>query len=182
MTYSTNFLVDSVIPILDQLTCVEVRVCFSGGGDSGELYAVHFKDKDGNNVYPWNAIGGWQWSEKEGRHVMVEPDPPVEPEPTITVPCKYPGVRDGKQLEVGDDLPITLTGAVEEYAYEEIMGTGIDWYNDDGGSGEWVLSKDDNGAWSRSLVVDVNIMHTETEHDSIVEICPPAKRVEEENQ
>lgn len=175
MAFDTDLLVDSIIPLLDQLNCVEVRVCFAGGGDSGEIHSVYFNDKDGKGVYPWNETGEWKWSEAEGRHVKVEPEVPAEPEPTLTIPSNRRMVLGGKLFEVGDDLILPLTQVIEEYAYSEVSSTDVDWYNNEGGNGEWVLSKADDGSWSRSLVIDINVTYTQTEYDSTVEICPPAK-------
>lgn len=118
----------------------KVEVAFSGGGDSGDIEGASLLDQDGHAIDLKGATFDWhegtsRMSEQEGKWVY---ETKVVPNMPI------------------DDILVKIT----EDALEE---SGLDWYNNDGGSGTLMI---DLTVDPPTINLSVGINYTETNwHD-----------------
>lgn len=147
----------SVIEVIEKLNCEKVVASFSGGGDDGEIQTVDFLDKEGNDVYPWNAPKKHYLDPKTNEWKVVERTYD-HPEPTLTITVYrriwVPEDKGFKTSSESKEMP--LAEAIEAIAYDDITATNVDWYNCEGGSGVWTLSLRNDGAWVKGLSIDQN--------------------------
>lgn len=91
-----------------------IFVSFSGGGDSGQIDSIETRIQDtptdANKIYITVFVEGAVEFNKDTNNWER---PPVK------------------------EHTVTLYAALEAHVYSVLQDTHIDWYNDDGGSGEW---------------------------------------------
>lgn len=123
-----------------------VTVCFYGGGDSGQIEEISWHPKQPPPMckIPVTTVKRTSsWSEERGIYIHQE--------------------------ETGTEQK-PLEQALEDLTYRLISDTGVDWYNNEGGGGEFSinLSKD------RNPYIDFNVWYnvteTETGYDNQIEL------------
>ena len=118
--------------ILDQLReagAKEVFICFDGAGDSGAIDGVYIYKKD-----------------------RVRMDPTFEVSYAISS-LRWEGDKRIEEVKV-ESFPVAE--ALENFCYEVLEETGIDWYNNDGGYGHMKITLD-----PVEIKLEVNERYTE---------------------
>lgn len=128
-----------VLDGLKEIGALLVMVEFSGSGDSGECSRVEITDKDSADL--------------------------TKTAKTINVTYKETanvGWRNTLPMDITEKTQ-NLRAAVEHLAYMELMNTGVDWYNNDGGDATWLL---DFGDDIQHLTVEVHEAKDEVNEDN----------------
>lgn len=114
----------------------KITVEFSGGGDSGAIDGVTFR-----------TAGG---------HIKAEDLPP------IVWPRKSSGfdTESGEWQRITKDETMPLKDVVEAVTYEALEHTDQDWYNNNGGQGEFEI---DLTTTPPTILIDLHINVTMTE-------------------
>lgn len=112
----------------------KVVVWFSGSGDSGQIDSVVFYS-----------------SERRVRAPVAE----------IVVPTNTTSFVNGEWKKVTEDASLSIEDAICELVNEMLDETDVDWYNNNGGQGEWIWQVMDN---KLMFYVDVNIMEQVNEY------------------
>lgn len=124
----------------------ELTVSFSGGGDSGDIYDVAFYrlDSDGNKT-------------------PVKSDSFINEEISFVAKRVHNTYANGisSSETVFSDCEMALGAAIEKMVLDKVSETGVDWYNDDGGSGFFTLDLTKNEV---TLSIDVNYTESRNEH------------------
>jgi hypothetical protein len=119
--------------MFDQLRkagATEVVISFDGSGDSGSIYAA--------NIY--NA---------DNKQIQVDQ--------TVIYPKEKSTWIDGQWVNEIEHKEIPILEALEDYCYDELEKTNIDWYNNDGGFGDMRIDLSD----TVSVELEVNQRYTE---------------------
>ena len=114
----------------------KVWVYFCGGGDSGSIEDVTFSDSDGKEVSVAELKLMWPSTRSE--------------------------FKDGTWLRIEEEIEQGLKEVTEDVVYRALEMTGVDWYNNDGGQGEFTLEFNASGKAVMDLSVGVN--YTSTDH------------------
>ena len=128
-----------VLPVLRQLEIKQVLIHFDGGGDSGSIEYLEFDGKD---------------------------NPPQNPQ--IEIFKEQKDFVDGRWQSLYSEQEVDLVSALEELAYDYIEGTGVDWYNNEGGFADLIIDTDTGMA---TMDVDVRVYHSETTYYSSLDIA-----------
>lgn len=116
-----------------------ITVRFSGYGDSGQMDDLTIKSKL-DNFRPKDTLIK-AWKDQGSEYVRGE------------------GWKSkGWQLE-----EMSIDDLVAELAMARVSDTGIDWYNNEGGQGEWEW----DASSGLAFYVDVNILEQQREHETI---------------
>lgn len=137
-----------------------IRVEFSGGGDSGQIDSVQYYTGDQNVTGKYRDT----WTYKDGKRVTT----PAEK----TLPTIKDWSREYGWLEDEDRYGYTtklvefsVDGVIENHVYRELDGSGVDWYNNEGGQGGYSFSYDEEeDKWTYEFYIDVNYIECVTEH------------------
>jgi hypothetical protein len=117
---------------LKEIGAAEIYVSFSGGGDSGAIDGVTATDKGGYKVSIEGIAMDW-------------PKESQEYDATARTWIKKETVES--QL---------LENVTENIVYNALEKTDLDWYNNDGGQGEFTLTFDEDGELKMNLTVGIN--------------------------
>jgi len=124
-----------ILPILRDHQIQNVNVYFSGYGDSGQI-----------------------------DNISYNPQPDIDPgEITVQHFISSNHFEDGQWINTRQLEETSLNEAIDELTYNYLDETDIDWYNNDGGSGDLVINVT---AGTVSLEVNVNHVETTTEYHS----------------
>lgn len=134
---------EAIINALKAQNIAKLTANFSGGGDSGEISEILYERL--------NA---------EGELESVEIDDVAISYVRRVVHNSWSGGTVESTVEVFE-VESTLAKAVDEMVMAEIDKTGVDWYNNDGGGGEYVINLIEG---THYLNVDVNYMETKSEY------------------
>lgn len=91
-----------------------IEVYFDGSGDSGQIDSVHVNYKDGGSYEREDTLLCWVRGGSEFN----------------------PGTRKWEQAESKQEK-LTVEDFIYTHVDEALSRSGVDWYNGDGGSGEW---------------------------------------------
>lgn len=139
---------DNLVAKLKELGIESVVIGFSGGGDSGSLNGIYAKPT------PNVDVTSWEHAESVLRqHTM----------PWVTSSSSF---ENGAWVVRKQDKEMTLYDVLEKVAYRALDESGLDWYNNDGGQGEFTMTIDDN---SVEIELEVGVNYTQT-HDHHFEI------------
>lgn len=134
-TFKASFLAK-----LKELTIDNMTVQFSGCGDSGAIDSVEFYRKM-----------------TTGSHSVVDVKDVTLKWQTETTNYDHE-TKGWKMSTLEQDYPLTEIG--EFIAYAALEQCGLDWYNNDGGQGEFTLAFDEAGEPQISLDIGINYMET----------------------
>ena len=103
----------ALLGTLKLLNVARVVIEFSGSGDSGSIQSVEVRDGYGNKIDLSDHKLDW-----------------------VTTRSTY---KDGKWVETSTPEVKELGTVIEQVAYAAIESTGLDWYNNEGGQGEFTI-------------------------------------------
>lgn len=132
--------------MLKELGVETVMVSFSGSGDSGAIDAVNFFSAQKRTDYPGLNV------ELNVGDVMV-PEAPYTSQAWNDMTKTWETTSGVK--------PMRLSDYMEYLCYEALEHCGLDWYNNDGGQGDFNMTFDEDGTPIITLNVSVN--YTETD-------------------
>lgn len=122
---------EALIAFLTPLGAKELYAEFDGGGDSGSIHTSHPLDQDGNRMmWPTGTVN------LVSRRINYNHD-----------------TRSYEHFDEESD--VSPASAWEAIVYDYIEGTGVDWYNNDGGYGEMTVSLAD-----RTVSCEINVRET----------------------
>lgn len=110
-----------------------VVVEFSGSGDSGSIQYISLEGGEDSTL---NAVK-IPWSRKSSQFV------------------------DGKWQHQTTESPMSLRNVLESVTYEALESSNLDWYNNDGGQGEFVIDLDGPDGVNISLEMGINYTRTD---------------------
>lgn len=152
---------------------VKIFVEFSGGGDAGQIDGItYFKESEEFDISVLvNATSDFhakmKWNSETKRHEVVEKAKyelePIKYTHRIQIWDPNTGVYKISRVEEKECLPEEY---IENYVYEALDKTGVDWYNNEGGFGEYdFLYNKEKKAWT--FKCEVHQYHTESslEHE-----------------
>jgi hypothetical protein len=116
----------------------KVTVSFSGSGDSGQVDDVSFQDHAGQDIDCTKVELEWDTQRdvfRAGKYETWE-------------------TKHERRL-------VLLPDIIEKLFYEADRIQGLDWHNNDGGSGEFVIDLT-TSPLSAKLITHINVVHTET--------------------
>ena len=155
----------TILDALDALNATYVLMDFAGSGDSGEIHSFIVQNQDRESVYPWGMPKSYKLN-SDNKWVEVE-GPELPPEPTVTIPVQRrewdPEEKTMKTIR--ESKLMSLASAIEAVGYDDISATGVDWYNNEGGCGQWKLWKGKDGLWRHHLSIDHNVHETYNVYD-----------------
>lgn len=124
----------ALLGTLKLLNVDRVNIEFSGSGDSGSIQSVEVRDGYGNKINLSGHKLDW-----------------------VTTSSTY---KDGKWVETSTPETKELSAILKQVAYAAIETTGLDWYNDDGGQGEFSI---DLTTSPPTIDLEIGINYTRTE-------------------
>jgi len=128
---------------IHRVACVTVE--FSGHGDSGSIQNIYCRGGENNTLDNVKI----PWSTKSSQFV------------------------DGAwEVQTTESL-MTLRNVIKSVTYDALESSNLDWYNNDGGQGQFVIDFDGPDGVNISLEVGIN--HTRTEDYSFHFSGTPAK-------
>lgn len=127
----------TLLGTLKLLSAASVVVEFSGSGDSGSIQSVAVLDYNGAEVDLTGHKLDW-----------------------VTTSSTY---KDGKWVETSTPEVKELGAVIEQVAYAAIESTGLDWYNNEGGQGEFTI---DFATSPPTIDLEIGINYTRTEDHS----------------
>jgi hypothetical protein len=146
----------------------DVTVEFYGGGDSGQIENIELfvgEDRITSKTLVYYDV-------EDGNTVAREPEIVFPDIPVYVCSERYnPEAR--ACVTTCTYTARTVFVAIEEHVYAALEECGVDWYNNDGGSGTYAFYRD-NGAWEIDLHVYVNEITSRLAH------CHSEKLGEEE--
>ena len=78
------------------------------------------------------------------------------------------------------ELDNSLVAQIEAWVYARLEQCGVDWYNNDGGFGDYTFSKDDKGVWRYDFTVNTRYTQVDCEHhEEDKELIPTLDKEEE---
>ena len=113
----------------------EIRISFDGSGDSGSIEDTYIYVGDTRLAVEFNVD-------------------------YMTSTSQYNAEAQGWITTI-EKKTMPVKDALEQYCYDKLEDTGIDWYNNDGGYGELVITLD-----PVEINLEVNTRYTETSTDS----------------
>lgn len=113
----------------------EIRISFDGSGDSGSIEDTYIYAGDTRLMLIFNVD-------------------------YMTSTSQY-SAEAHDWITTIEKKTMTVKDALEQYCYDKLQDTGIDWYNNDGGYGELVITLD-----PVEINLEVNTRYTETSTDS----------------
>lgn len=128
--------VKAMIKQLKDFGAMEVRISFDGAGDSGSI----------------EEVSVWKGQER------LKPLFDVE----YMVSTGAWNSDTGKWEETANVKSMIVCDALEQFCYDKLEETGIDWYNNDGGYGELTINIGDD----IEVNLEVHTRYTETTSDS----------------
>lgn len=132
---------DRLVAKLGELGIESVVVGFSGGGDSGAINDICAMPT------PNDQTSSWKHADTALRqHSMVWAK-------------SWSSFENGSWVRHRQDQEMTLYEVLEKVAYQALDESGLDWYNNDGGQGEFTMTIVGN---SVEIKLDVGINYTET--------------------
>jgi hypothetical protein len=114
--------VQSIFDALKEKGIAKVKVCFSGGGDSGQLDDVKLLDATGKNIVT-KFTKRWDFKSKTW----------------LPASESFPEMSYAATNFKGDMVPQStsdIVEALEDVGYDLMEWCGVDYYNNDGGYGE----------------------------------------------
>jgi hypothetical protein len=134
-----NEYIQTALAKLKELGAAEVVIYFDGSGDSGSIDSIQIKHSDGKPVSVLHDL--------------------------VDYPVTTTQYTDGQWAEKTEIKKMPINNALEQYTYEMLDRTNIDWYNNDGGFGEMKITLSNDV----SIELEVNQRHTEyTTHSFIL--------------
>lgn len=124
----------TLLSTLKLLSTARVVVEFAGSGDSGSIENVAVLDYNGAKVDLTGHKLDW-----------------------VTTSSTY---KDGKWVETSTPEVKELGAIIEQVAYAAIESTGLDWYNNEGGQGEFTI---DFVTSPPTIDLEIGINYTQTE-------------------
>lgn len=124
----------TLLGTLKLLSAARVVVEFSGSGDSGSIQGVAVLDHNGAGVDLTGHKLDW-----------------------VTTRSTY---KDGKWVETSTPGVEELGTVIEQVAYAAIESTNLDWYNNEGGQGEFTI---DLTTSPPTIDLEIGINYTRTE-------------------
>lgn len=124
----------TLLGTLKLLNVAHVVIEFSGSGDSGSIQSVEVRDGYGNKISLAGRKLDW-----------------------VTTTSVY---KDGKWVETSMPETKELGDILEQVAYAAIETTGLDWYNNEGGQGEFTI---DLRTSPPTIDLEIGINYTRTE-------------------
>lgn len=106
----------AIIDCLKSLGVANVDVSASGGGDEGHIESVSFRDKNGEEMTVDDNL--------EIAYIVI----------------RRSSYYSKDKTTVYEERKTSLKMAIENLAYDDVSRTGIDWYNNEGGSFEWSIN------------------------------------------
>lgn len=152
---------DALAP-LGKLGVTKICVNFSGSGDSGQIDYITYHAGEANVTYDFQAEKQWQ----KNKYVVVKT--PKHDLPPVGKKTIWKGRRDEETNEwVREEVEVDVSveEVIEEFVYNRLSETGVDWYNNDGGQGQFIFTLGET-QWEFDFEVQTNYLHTEIEHSS----------------
>lgn len=131
---------DNLVAKLKELGIEQIVVSFSGSGDSGSITGI-----DAMPVP--EGVKSWEY----GHNILRQH--------TIAWAKSWSTFENDSWVRHIQDQETSLHSALENVAYQALDVSGIDWYNDDGGQGEFSMNIID-GQVEINLEVGVNYTQT----------------------
>jgi hypothetical protein len=157
----------------------KIRVEFSGSGDSGQIDCVdYFNDKGVEVSTDFVDTKVWD-KEKREWGAPIPATHTLEPAGTKIINVYVPEESKEESTEestlpkpprmkrVEKEVEVSALEALEDYAYDKISDTGVDWYNNEGGHGEFTFTLNEAKEWSYTLDVSVYYTEESQEHASV---------------
>lgn len=131
---------DKLVAKLKELGIETIVVSFSGSGDSGSITGIDAKPT------PNDKITTWEHADTLRNHTMLWV-------------MSWSVFENGSWVRRKEDKEMCLDQVLEKVAYQALDESGLDWYNNDGGQGEFTMTIEGN---SVEIELDVGINYTQT--------------------
>jgi hypothetical protein len=138
--------VSVLYPLLKTYNVVRVEADFYGGGDSGECQGIGIQFKDTEEKIMWNC-------KKECGDMPG----------TISIKSREVAIDDNfvcSWVYTETEKTDTLDSLVEDISHRLMVDSDIDWYNNEGGGGEFRITLQDDGTYKTSLWIWQNVTET----------------------
>ena len=148
---------------LGELGVTQITVMFSGGGDSGQIDGIYCSSGEANVTYDFMEEKRWQG----GKFVVVKtPKYDIPPVGKKTIWKGRPDEKTGEWVREEVEVDISIEEAIEEFVYNRLSETDVDWYNNEGGQGEFIFKLGESKQWEFDFEVQTNYRHIEIAYSS----------------
>lgn len=119
-----------------------VRVCFDGGGDSGQIESAVLFTESGA-LLPLEDI-------RACKHLVMH---------------RCGSEHDGERwIPVYKAMWVSFAERIDQFVSDELAATDVDWYNNDGGFGAWELTGIMSGEPKKELEIAVRFIEAVSAH------------------
>ena len=152
-----------VLAPLEKLGVTKISVIFSGSGDSGQIECISYFAGEADVTYDFVEQKRWQ----NGELVVVKT--PKYDIPPVGKKSQWKGHRDETTNEwVREEVQVdvSIEEVIEEFVYNRLSSTGVDWFNNEGGQGNFIFKLGET-QWEFDFEVQTNFLRSEIAHSSV---------------